>query len=254
MTKYCLQTRDGGLDYELIRSSRKTMSLEVGRSFVRIRAPLRLSLSYIEQYLHQKINWIRERQRRYQEQLSEASSYERGLWQHQGWVLYLNQKIRLVLDPNLSALFEYRVVGEADRQCHLNAPKETDSLYIRLPIDASEHEICQACEMWLQGRAQQYLSQYLKSYSRQKGIVYKRFALSKATKRWGSCSSDGTIRLNWRLIHFSPNLLEYVVAHELAHLEEMNHSPRFWACVQKLMPNYKDAHAEIMKIAILSDH
>ena len=53
--------------------------------------------------------------------------------------------------------------------------------------------------------------------------------LSSAGTRWGSCTVDGSIRLNWRLIHFSLPLIDYVVAHELAHLLEMNHSPRFWA-------------------------
>ena len=62
---------------------------------------------------------------------------------------------------------------------------------------------------------------------------------SSATTRWGSASADGSIRLNWRLVHFGMPVIDYVVAHELAHLREMNHSPAFWAVVARLYPGYQ---------------
>src|ERR1043165_1296771 len=74
--------------------------------------------------------------------------------------------------------------------------------------------------------------------------------LSSAQTRWGSASADGMIRLNWRLIHFSPALIDYVVAHELAHLKEMNHSPRFWAVVRSVFPEYELAR-DRLKQAVL---
>ena len=58
-------------------------------------------------------------------------------------------------------------------------------------------------------------------------------------KRWGSCSSDGSIRLNWRIIMAEPALIDYVVVHELAHLAVMDHSPRFWQQVERALPNYR---------------
>jgi predicted metal-dependent hydrolase len=69
-------------------------------------------------------------------------------------------------------------------------------------------------------------------------------ALSSARTRWGSCGPNG-IRFNWRLIHLEPHLVDYVVAHELAHLVEMNHSPRFWAEVGRLYPDWRGARAEL---------
>ena len=74
-------------------------------------------------------------------------------------------------------------------------------------------------------------------------------ALSAARTRWGSCSSKTGIRLNWRLLHFSPHVVDYVVAHELAHLREMNHSPRFWAVVAQLCPNFKTTRDELKRLA-----
>jgi predicted metal-dependent hydrolase len=65
--------------------------------------------------------------------------------------------------------------------------------------------------------------------------------LSSARTRWGSCGPDGAIRLNWRLVHFPQQIIDYVVAHELAHLRELNHSPRFWDTVGQLFPDFDRA-------------
>jgi predicted metal-dependent hydrolase len=89
----------------------------------------------------------------------------------------------------------------------------------------------------------------LAHYAPQVGVHFRDFALSSATTRWGSCSSTGTIRLNWRLIHFSLDVIDYVVVHELAHLREMNHSPRFWAVVEAVMPDYRHARATLKRPA-----
>jgi predicted metal-dependent hydrolase len=69
--------------------------------------------------------------------------------------------------------------------------------------------------------------------------------LSSAATRWGSCTADGKIRLNWRLVHFPMSLIDYVVAHELAHLKEMNHSPRFWDTVESIFPEFREAREQL---------
>ncbi|MEH6303933.1 DUF45 domain-containing protein, partial [Salmonella enterica subsp. enterica serovar London] len=71
------------------------------------------------------------------------------------------------------------------------------------------------------------------------GVRHSAYALSSAATRWGSCTADGKIRLNWRLVHFPLSLIDYVVAHELAHLKEMNHSPRFWDTVESIFPEFR---------------
>ena len=74
--------------------------------------------------------------------------------------------------------------------------------------------------------------------------------LSSAQTRWGSASADGSVRLNWRLIHFALPTIDYVVAHELAHLREMNHSPRFWDVVRSVVPDYEQARATLRRDAL----
>ena len=94
---------------------------------------------------------------------------------------------------------------------------------------------------WLQGEAKRLFGERLAIYAEKLGVNYRAYALSSAATRWGSCSSDGKIRLNWRLIHFPLSIIDYVVAHELAHLREMNHSPRFWETVESIFPEFREA-------------
>ena len=79
-------------------------------------------------------------------------------------------------------------------------------------------------------------------------------ALSNAQTRWGSCSHRTGLRFNWRLIHLPLHLTDYVVAHELAHLVEMNHSPRFWRVVERLYPRYRESREELKVHALNMPH
>ncbi len=77
------------------------------------------------------------------------------------------------------------------------------------------------------------------------GLTAPPLPLSAARTRWGSCSLRTGIRLNWRLIHFPPHIVDYVVVHELAHLREMNHSPAFWEVVRSVLPDYQHARGTL---------
>jgi predicted metal-dependent hydrolase len=92
---------------------------------------------------------------------------------------------------------------------------------------------------WLQRQALALFEERCHLYAMQLGVSIRRLRLSSAQTRWGSASADGTVRLNWRLIHFALPTIDYVVAHELAHLREMNHSPAFWEVVRSVMPDYE---------------
>ena len=77
------------------------------------------------------------------------------------------------------------------------------------------------------------------------GVRWQRLGLSSAGTRWGSAPADGSIRLNWRLVHFALPIIDYVVAHELAHLRVMDHSPRFWDTVRTVVPDYADLRGQL---------
>ena len=77
--------------------------------------------------------------------------------------------------------------------------------------------------------------------------------LSNARSEWGSCNRKGEIRLYWRLVQLPPDLAQYVVAHEVAHLIELNHSPRFWALVETLYPAHAAARRALVEWSALLD-
>jgi predicted metal-dependent hydrolase len=97
----------------------------------------------------------------------------------------------------------------------------------------------------LQRRALEHFRPRLVDLAAQAGRPVPALGLSSARTRWGSCSARTGIRLNWRLIHLPPHLIDYVIAHEVAHLVEMNHSPRFWAVVAGLYPDWQAARDEL---------
>ncbi|MFH1542590.1 MAG: M48 family metallopeptidase [bacterium] len=87
--------------------------------------------------------------------------------------------------------------------------------------------------------AYQVIKQRLDLYAERFGLKYKKFSLSNARRRWGSCTSKGSIRINWRLINAPVEVLDYVIIHELMHLREPNHSSRFWRLVEERVANYR---------------
>ena len=97
--------------------------------------------------------------------------------------------------------------------------------------------------------AKRLFGERLPLYADKLGVAYHSYALSSATTQWGSCTAQGKIRLNWRLIHFTLPLIDYVIAHELAHLREMNHGPRFWATVQSIFPEFETAKKSLREQA-----
>lgn len=99
----------------------------------------------------------------------------------------------------------------------------------------------------LQRRAREHFAPRVATLAARLGRPAPALSFGAARTRWGSCSLQTGIRLNWRLIHLVPELGEYVAAHEVAHLVEMNHGPRFWALVTELFPDWRAARAELKR-------
>lgn len=95
----------------------------------------------------------------------------------------------------------------------------------------------------LKAEAKAIFPDRLQGYAREFGLEVKRVSVRGQKTRWGSCSSSGTISLNWKLMQTPPDVLDYVIIHELMHIREMNHSERFWTLVADACPQYKQAMA-----------
>ncbi|MGB8855180.1 MAG: SprT family zinc-dependent metalloprotease [Burkholderiales bacterium] len=101
---------------------------------------------------------------------------------------------------------------------------------------------------WYKQQALPHFTARVDHYAEKLGVSRPRVMLSSANTRWGSCSHKSEIRLSWRLLKAPPHLIDYVVAHEVAHLKEMNHSPAFWHTVHSLYPDYIQARKELEQL------
>lgn len=118
---------------------------------------------------------------------------------------------------------------------------DEDGPFIAVP-GASEHQQRRLYD-WLTNQAQAELEARSAHHATRLGVSVRQVRLRSQSSRWGSCSSTGTINYNWRLILAPPHVLDYVAAHEVAHLLEMNHSEAFWAVVRRTLPDMERGRA-----------
>ena len=122
---------------------------------------------------------------------------------------------------------------------------EPECLRIDVPEPHRRGAVRSLLKDWLKAQALDALGPRVAHYAGRVGLAAPPLKLSNARTQWGVCLSDGRIRLSWRLVHFAPELSDYVAAHEVAHLVELNHSERFWALVEWLYPHWREARARI---------
>jgi predicted metal-dependent hydrolase len=118
-------------------------------------------------------------------------------------------------------------------------------LLLRLRRPAERARVKADLVRGLKSYAFEVLSPRVAHYVTQLGLPQPRVAISNARTQWGVCTQDGRIRLSWRLVHVAPALADYVVAHEVAHLVELNHSARFWKVVERLYPDCRAARQRL---------
>ncbi|WP_229458930.1 M48 family metallopeptidase [Massilia glaciei] len=219
------------LEFELRRSTRRSIGFMIDDSGLRVTAPKRITLAEIDNAIRAKQGWILSK-------LSERGE-RRAARQQKPPVAWVDGAEL----PFMGAQITLRLVPAARSHCNFDA--ELRVLTVGVVEGLAEHQLQERVRIWFQAEAKRLFAERLDLYAARLGVGYSAFALSSAGTRWGSCTTGGSIRLNWRLIHFSLPLIDYVVAHELAHLREMNHSPRFWATVESVYPDYDGARAAL---------
>lgn len=215
------------ITYRLVRRNRRTIGLKINENGLTVSASSRVSISEIEEIIEKHILWILRKiqERKEQEKKAQVDFREGGLLPYRG------RKVRIALDPTASAP---GLREEAPGNFALALP---------LPKDAAESEIKAAAGAWLIDEASRVLPERLHRMELFAPEPSTGVVLTGARTFWGKCHRSGLIRLNWRLIFFENDVIDYVAAHELAHRVEMNHSPAFWATVEFIKPNYEKARA-----------
>ncbi|MGN6390474.1 MAG: M48 family metallopeptidase [Burkholderiaceae bacterium] len=213
------------LEYRLCRSKRRSIGFLIDEDGLRITAPKWVTLAEIDQAIREKERWIVAKLTERRERSARRLRPEMQ-WCDGGTLPYLGADIVLRIRTDAAPV----AFDEATRE-----------LIVSLPPQAGEQQLKDRVQGWLQAEAKRIFGERLPDYAEKLGVSYRAFTLSSAATQWGSCTADGRIRLNWRLVHFALPLIDYVIAHELAHLREMNHSPRFWATVQSIFPEFQAA-------------
>ena len=231
--------------YAFRRGKRRTIGFSVGADGLTVSAPGWAPLRDVDTALREKSDWIVRKLGEMRER-GERMETARITW-HDGTVLpFLGAPLRVVLDPRhtFAAAGAHLVAAGADDDGG-DGGKVGQTLYVPLPHTATPEQIRDAVQAWLMRQATTLFTERLNHFAPQLQVHWRRMALSNAGTRWGSASADGSIRLNWRLIHTKMAVIDYVVAHELSHLRVMDHSPRFWDTVRTVVPDYADLRGQL---------
>ncbi len=214
------------------RSRRRSIGFLVGAEGLSVRAPKWVTLRDVDAAVREKCTWIVAKLVEQGGRTAKARA-ARMVWRDGASVAYLGAAVTIVLDAQ-SGLAEGEVVLRDD-----GASSGSHRLLIGLPRDAGEDRIRDAAQSWLQREARRVFAERAAHFAERLGVRVTRLSLSSAETRWGSANANGAVRLHWRLIHHPLATIDYVVAHELAHLREMNHGPRFWKVVESVVPDYE---------------
>lgn len=107
------------------------------------------------------------------------------------------------------------------------------------PVQPTKESQEKTITRFLKATAQDYIVPRTHDWATKMGVTFNNISLKQQKTRWGSCSSKRNLNFNWRLVHYHPEKIDYVIVHELAHLTHLDHSPAFWALVAKHMPEYQ---------------
>jgi predicted metal-dependent hydrolase len=200
-----------------LSNRRRTLALRVSAAGeVVVNAPRRLATEEIERFLRQHADWISER--------LAAVRAEAFAWQEGAALPLRGETLRLhIAESGGGALLR----GE------------------QLVCGGSAERIAAEVLRWYQRQARAILLERLAYHADRAGLAPPPMRLSNARTRWGSLSAKGVVSLNWRLIKASPEELDYVICHELAHFRQRNHSPAFWREVGLLFPDYLRVRAKL---------
>jgi predicted metal-dependent hydrolase len=216
------------VDYELLRSRRRTMTFSVSREGLSVRAPFGMSHTSIESAVQEKGRWIVRKLGGMQQREGRMAALKMD-WLAGAQLAYLGGMLQVKVDPLIK---KHALLREGERE-------NSFVLTLALPAAANETKIRDTTKKWIVQQALEHYTARMNHFAALLGVTWRTLALTNANTRWGSAKADGSIRLHWRLMQFSPEVIDYVVAHELSHLRELNHSPRFWATVASVLPDYE---------------
>jgi len=217
------------ITYTLKRSSkRRSVGLRIDERGLTVSVPARASESWVQTVLQQRVDWVADKLANWQ-----AKKRDPQLWEDGGTLPFRGEQ--LTLRTVVSVFAGPPQLQGGDLIVYLG----------RSDDEQAAAKIQKQVTLWYRREALQVFQECVAYFAPLLAVTPTEIKLSNAQTQWGSCTSRGVVRLNWRLVQMPLHLIDYVVVHELAHLLEMNHSARFWSVVETGCPDYRQCRAEL---------
>ncbi|MBS0325992.1 MAG: M48 family metallopeptidase [Proteobacteria bacterium] len=214
------------VEYRLVRARRRSIGMEVDLDGLTVRAPRWVGVREIDGALAERAAWIVRTLGEWRGRRREVMPRR---WESGAPIVYRGEALTLELHAARS----------------LAIAADLFHLVVRHPRADDEKEVADGVRRWFREQAWALVATRVAAYAARIDRTPAGLRLSNARGEWGSCNARGEIRLNWRLVQLPPQLAEYVVAHEVAHIVELNHSRRFWTVVGAMLPDYAVRRREL---------
>jgi len=213
------------MNYTITYSKRKTLALYVRSGVVEVRAPLKMTKSEIDRFVVSKEKWIRDKLAAFNERQEQRENF---ILTYGDTITYRGKQYPIAAKKGNHVGF--------DDECFY------------MPMDLSSESIKYACVQIYRMLARRDLTEKTLYFAQQMYVIPTAVKINGAKTRWGSCSSKNSINFSWRLIMADDDVINYVVAHELAHIKEHNHSNKFWDIVAAVLPDYKERQNKLKEL------
>ncbi len=263
--KATLYYQNKTIRYTIRRSTRRrTVGITIDAQGVRVAAPRRMPLEQVIALVNTKARWIAEKHTEFKSRLEPRKRFVSG-----EEFLYLGRRVSLQVQSERSSptlrgrnrskspssiqpeLFDFNFSPAKPRPRAAVALKG-NVLHVQADVSSlqSTQEVRAILENWYKTRAEEVIVRRVQHYADLLGWRMPKVLIRNQKKRWGSCNAKGELRFNWRLVMLPLQVLDYVVVHEMAHLKVLNHSPRFWALVEQIMPDYRARHQALHELGM----
>ena len=201
----------------IIRSNRRSLSITISKNGdVIVRAPKRLSMDYIMAFIKDKEKWITRKQKEIED--GKQSNY------------------------NIANYNTFLFCGKQYKRLDMEGIKklELTNTNMVVPKGIDKSKLTGLLQKWYMGLCKDIITNRLDYFANLMMIDYDKVSYMNNKTRWGSCSKDATIKFNFRILMLPHRVIDYIIVHELSHLVEFNHGPKFYALVESVMPDYKE--------------
>lgn len=220
MQKISISNRE--YNYKIRYSKRaKYLKLQINEQGLELILPFGVSLNEGEKFIFRNREWIQKHFARYEKR--EPADF-----------FYLGRRIRI----------EHRV-SLNEKHIRVEMLNDNELLVTSAPGRTVPFE--KVYDLWLRNQAKYIIPKRVSYLAEIHGFTTGRVSIRNQKTRWGSCAHNGNLSFNSKLMMFDPEILDYVIIHELCHLREMNHSAKFWKNVEAIIPHYKDLKSKLKK-------